>query len=65
VRVVLLSIKPKFAEEILSGVKMFELRTGSGIESGSRVVMYVSSPVKALVGEFTAGRVLLVASRML
>ena len=56
-RVVLLSIKPKFAEEILSGVKRFELRTGSGIEPGSRVVMYVSSPVKALVGEFTAGRV--------
>ncbi len=57
-RIVLLSIKPRFAEEILSGVKRFELRAGSGIESGFRVVMYASSPVKALVGEFTVGRVL-------
>ena len=54
---VLLSIKPKFAEEILSGAKRFELRAGSGIPPGARVILYASSPVKAIVGEFTAGRV--------
>jgi predicted transcriptional regulator len=57
VSIVLLSIKPGFAEEILSGNKRFELRAGSGIPSGARVILYVSSPVKAIIGEFTAGRV--------
>jgi predicted transcriptional regulator len=55
---VLLSIKPRFAEEILAGTKRFELRAFPGIPPGARIVLYASSPVKAIVGEFTAGRVL-------
>ena len=53
----LLSIKPKFAEEILAGAKRFELRVSPGIPPGARIILYASSPVKAIVGEFTAGRV--------
>ncbi|RLE96840.1 MAG: DNA-binding protein [Thermoprotei archaeon] len=53
----LLSIKPVFGEQILSGVKGYELRRRGRFEPGSIMVLYESSPVRAVVGEFKAGRV--------
>ncbi|UXD21543.1 DNA-binding protein [Ignicoccus pacificus DSM 13166] len=57
--VMLLSIKPKYAQRILSGYKKFELRTWIGLDfyPGMLVVMYVSGNVKSIVGEFRVGKV--------
>ncbi|MCD6409419.1 MAG: ASCH domain-containing protein [Candidatus Verstraetearchaeota archaeon] len=55
---ILMSIKPRFGEQILAGVKKIELRRMfQPVVRGDRVILYFSSPVKALVGEFTAGEV--------
>lgn len=55
---VLMSIKPRFGEEILSGYKRIELRRRvAPLEEGDRVILYFSSPVRAICGEFKAGRV--------
>ncbi len=55
---ILMSIKPKFGEQILAGMKKIELRKMfQPIARGDRILLYFSSPVKALVGEFTAGEV--------
>jgi predicted transcriptional regulator len=58
-RLFLFSIKPVYANAILSGVKRFELRRGSGndFSYGDIVVIYASGRVKSIVGEFTVGRV--------
>ncbi len=58
--VVLLSIKPKYAQRILSGYKKYELRTWIGLDivPGMLVVMYVSGEVKAIVGEFRVGNII-------
>lgn len=51
--IALLPIKPKYAAKILDGSKRFEFRKrpfGRKVES---VVIYASSPVKKVVGEFT------------
>ncbi len=55
----LMSIKPKYAYRIFSGVKKFELRRwiGLAVESGSTVFVYASGKVRALIGEFRVGRV--------
>ncbi|MCS7127662.1 MAG: hypothetical protein NZ877_00045 [Sulfolobales archaeon] len=55
----LMSIKPKYAYKILAGEKKYELRrvVRSRIIEGSIVVLYASGRVKAIVGEFTAGKV--------
>lgn len=53
----ILSIKPVFGEQILSGAKGYELRRRGRFEPGSAIVLYESSPVRAVVGEFRAGRV--------
>jgi len=57
--VMLLSIKPKYAQRILSGYKKFELRTWIGHEfyPGMLVVMYASGNIRAIVGEFRVGKV--------
>ncbi|MCD6510320.1 MAG: DNA-binding protein [Thermoprotei archaeon] len=56
---ILMSIKPYFAEKILEGLKRFELRRKVGeIPERSRIVLYASSPMKAIIGEFTVGRVI-------
>ena len=48
----LMSIKPKYAEMILSGAKHVEIRRKFSTRwIGSRVVLYASSPMSALVGE--------------
>lgn len=49
---VILSIKPKFAEKILAGVKLFEFRRQIFKSPEVRkIVLYASSPVQMVVGE--------------
>lgn len=56
---VLLSIKPEFVAKIFSGEKRFEFRRvlfrSQRVET---VVVYASSPVKRVVGEFRVGGIL-------
>lgn len=52
-----LSIKPEFAEKILAGEKRFEFRRVIPKQPVERVVIYASSPLCRLVGEFTVRRV--------
>ncbi|UST64021.1 ASCH domain-containing protein [Pseudomonas moraviensis] len=50
---VLLSIKPEYANKILSGEKRFEFRKVSFTNSGVKtVVIYATKPVGKVVGEF-------------
>ncbi|WP_024851591.1 ASCH domain-containing protein [Hydrogenovibrio kuenenii] len=56
---VLLSIKPEFAEKILSGQKRFEFRKVVFKNQNVRsVVIYASSPVQKVVGEFDVQAIL-------
>ena len=52
-RTVLMSIKPKYVEEILKGTKHFEFRRVL-FKHGEvdRIIIYASSPVKKVVAEF-------------
>lgn len=56
----LMSIRPKFAYQIFAGQKKFELRRciGVPVEPGATIIVYVSGTVKAIVGEFRVGRVI-------
>ena len=50
---VLLSIKPKFAFKIFNGVKLYEYRKAIFRNSNvSKIIVYASSPVKKVIGEF-------------
>ncbi len=50
---VLLSIKPEFAEKIFEGTKLFEFRRAIFKNRNvKKVVVYASSPVKKVIGEF-------------
>ena len=50
-RMVVLSLKPRFAEAILAGVKTSELRrTEPNIVVPTRALLYAASPVRALLG---------------
>lgn len=55
---VLLSIKPEFVEKIFSGEKKFEYRR-SLFKKGNvkSIVIYCSSPVQKVVGEFKIGEI--------
>lgn len=56
---VLLSIKPEFAEKILSGEKRYEFRRV--IHSNKKVnvvVIYMTAPIKKIVGEFQIDSIL-------
>jgi predicted transcriptional regulator len=56
---VLLSIKPEFVEKIFTGEKKFEYRKVIFKSNKiNKVVMYASSPVKKVVGEFEIGDIL-------
>lgn len=49
--VVLLSLRPRFAEAILAGHKTAELRrVAPTLQPGGRIVLYASGPVRAVVG---------------
>lgn len=56
---VLLSVKPRFAEAILAGTKKFEFRRSlfrnPDVET---VVLYASSPVQRVIGEFRIAEIL-------
>ncbi|MCX8136586.1 hypothetical protein [Pyrobaculum aerophilum] len=60
--VFLMSIKPKFGEEILKGLKKYELRrlVGPLVEPGDLLYLYFTKPAGAVIGRFTAGIVFLV-----
>jgi predicted transcriptional regulator len=56
---VLLSVKPRFAEAILAGVKTFEFRRVLFKRHDIKtIVLYASSPTCKVVGEFTLDEVL-------
>ena len=51
--ILLISIKPEYAEKIFSGHKTVELRrVRTRLKIGDIVLVYVSSPKKALIGSF-------------
>ena len=50
-RMIVLSLKPRFAEAILAGTKTVELRrTTPKIEVPTRALLYATTPVRALLG---------------
>ena len=50
---ILLSIKPEHAEKILSGEKKYEFRRAIfKNQSVNKVVIYASSPIRKIIGEF-------------
>lgn len=50
-RALLISIKPKYADAILQGTKTVELRrTRPNLPDGSLVILYSSTPTRAVVG---------------
>ncbi len=49
-KMVLLSLKPNFAESILDGIKQFEFRKVRIKEDVQHILLYASSPIKAFVG---------------
>ncbi len=54
----LLSIRPEYAQKILDGTKTAELRrVEPRLTKGDVVLVYASSPMKALLGGFTVDRV--------
>ena len=49
-RAILLSIKPKFADQILAGSKRVEFRRSWAADGVSMIVLYSSSPIQKIVG---------------
>jgi predicted transcriptional regulator len=50
-RILLISVRPEFAEKILNGTKTIELRKSSpSVEVGDLVIIYSTLPEKAIVG---------------
>jgi predicted transcriptional regulator len=50
---VILSVKPEFAEAILSGIKKVEFRKTLFKKDVEKVFLYSTSPIKKIVGYFT------------
>lgn len=56
---IILSIKPEFANKIFEGNKKFEFRRSIfKNKKVSKVIVYASSPVSKVIGEFEIGEVL-------
>lgn len=56
---VLLSIKPEFAEKIFNGTKKYEFRKAIFKRPNiHKIIVYASSPVKKVVGEFSIDEIL-------
>lgn len=53
---ILLSIKPKFADMILSGVKKVEYRKALASIANDRIFLYATAPIKKVVGEVKVKR---------
>jgi predicted transcriptional regulator len=63
---ILLSIKPEFVEKIFAGLKRYEFRRVIFKSPNvSKVVVYASSPVQRVVGEFEVGGILALRRRQL
>jgi len=63
---VLLSIRPEFVEKIFAGLKRYEFRRVIfKSKAVSRVVIYASSPVQRVVGEFQVGEILALSRNQL
>ena len=57
---VVLSIKPQFAEKIFNGTKQFEFRNSIFKNKKVKsVVVYASSPVQKVIGEFEIEEILM------
>ncbi|MDO7464484.1 ASCH domain-containing protein [Acinetobacter baumannii] len=57
---VLLSIKPEFADKILSGEKKFEFRKSIFKREGIQtIIIYATMPVGKVIGEFDIEKILL------
>ena len=57
-KIVLMSIRPRYSRRIFDGQKRFELRrTPVRLAAGDVVVVYESAPRKAIVGAFFVGEV--------
>lgn len=48
---VLMSIKPKYAEQIKSGSKKFEFRRSIFKKNVDRILVYITAPVSKIIGE--------------
>ncbi len=59
-KILLMSIRPIYAEKIFSGEKTVELRRVKPkyIDKGDLVLVYASSPIKSLIGAFTVRKVI-------
>lgn len=61
-KTILLSIKPKIIEEIISGDKKFEFRKQfpniEKVEINKKIIIYSSTPKMMIMGSFTIGRYL-------
>jgi predicted transcriptional regulator len=56
---VLLSVKPRFAKDIFSGIKKYEFRkTIFTRQDIKKVVVYASSPIKSVIGEFEIDKII-------
>ena len=55
---ILLSIKPKFSNKILSGEKKYEFRKRKPKQTSNKVYIYESNPTKQIVGWFIYNRIL-------
>lgn len=54
----LLSIKPRYTEAIFDGSKRFEFRRASFARSVAVALIYATTPIKRVVGEFDVGAVI-------
>jgi len=60
VTAVLLSIKPEFAKKIFAGTKKFEFRKSIfKYQNINKIIVYASSPVKKVIGEFLIDKILI------
>ena len=55
---IILSIKPQYCEEIFAGEKRFEYRRKIFKQSVESVLVYATSPICKIVGEFEIDRVI-------
>ena len=55
---IILSIKPKYVKEIFEGNKLYEYRKSIFRQDVDTVIIYASSPVCMIVGEFSIDKVL-------
>lgn len=57
---VLLSIRPHFAERIFNGTKRYEYRrTIFSRQDIQKIIVYASSPIKKIIGEFHIAEIIL------